>query len=83
MNLLKWPVWVRIAVILSIVWIGLMIEFADYFDFRSTNIRLSFNLELFLKDVSPVFLFWSLTWIIHGIWRGYKWKKSIKAGNKE
>jgi hypothetical protein len=57
MNPMKWPVWVRIAAVVTVLW---MVVGATSF---AVNIRLA----TFIGFLFPVVLFWGVAWIILGI----------------
>jgi hypothetical protein len=57
MNPMKWPVWVRIASVVTVLW---MVVGAASF---AVNIRLA----TFIGFLFPVVLFWGVAWIILGI----------------
>ena len=69
MNPMKWPVWVRIAVVVSVWWEGLVFAFT-LVSFYSLEGRGYAGFEI--KDILllwsiPVILFWGGTWIAYGI----------------
>jgi hypothetical protein len=74
MNPLKWPVWIRIAVVASIIWEGLVL-----FNY-GRSLRYIWN---YPEGYVLIFLFWSIAWIVHGIRLRQKQKKEIKDGRKE
>lgn len=74
MNPLKWPVWIRIAVVASIIWEGLVL-----FNY-GRSLRYIWDRP---DGYVPIFLFWSIAWIVQGIWKRHKQKKAIKEGRPE
>jgi hypothetical protein len=77
MNPMKWPTWMRIAIVASILWIGFISVYRNdrfYFGnylFDSDNI--------FLLGLLPVFLFWGVAWIVHGTKLWNKRNKTTKG----
>ena len=64
MNPLKWAVWIRIAVVASILWVGAVV--VDMC--QSAYGRWDANfLSRYVIAFLPVFLFWGIVWIAHGI----------------
>ncbi|MDO9230593.1 MAG: hypothetical protein Q7U03_13650 [Syntrophales bacterium] len=59
MNPMKWPVWIRIAVVVTILWIGVFITwYVDSDRSRPGDV---------MGCLFPVVLFWGIAWIILGI----------------
>jgi hypothetical protein len=79
MNPMKWAVWIRIAVFVSILWA--VFVFADiYQDYQEVNAVILSRRGIGLL---PIFLFWGGVWIAHGIRLRHKRKKATKEGRTE
>lgn len=60
---LKWPVWLRISVVASVLWTGGV--FAYNYDCYGNRCWL--NIQDLLMGLIPLCLFWGGAWIFHGI----------------
>jgi hypothetical protein len=61
MNPMIWPVWVRVAVFMTILWT--LVGSAAWYNNRDR----SGNDEIIIIFLLPVVLFWGITWIVLGI----------------
>ena len=76
MNPLKWSVWIRIALIASILWV--VFVYFDSYQYR-THERFSHVIsENFITLFIPVFLLWGGMWIWQGIMMRREQKKATK-----
>ncbi|MCX5819278.1 MAG: hypothetical protein NT047_05140 [Deltaproteobacteria bacterium] len=57
MNPMKWPVWVRIAAVVTVLWMVV----------GATSLAVNIRVATFIGFLFPVVLFWGVAWIILGI----------------
>jgi len=80
---MKLAVWIRIPIVLSVIWIVAEAKqvYSSYYYARCTRLDLAiieqcplFPFQKFYDAVFCIIFFWGVLWVVHGIWLWYRQK---------
>jgi hypothetical protein len=80
---MKLAVWIRIPIVLSVIWIVAEAKqvYSSYYLARCIRLDLAiieqcplFPFQKFYDTVFCIILFWGVLWVVHGIWLWYRQK---------